>query len=1476
MADLDWFSQAQNTYPDTPTSETAGKPSKGFAEATGEVLGGIGGATLGILGEIGTFVENIPYSVKELATRPVGTFKDFAKEVELLRSDTPQGQAERELEPETGLARVLKGAVSQTGKQLLPTQRDETGKVVKEAQYQSTPFYEAAKRDALNLGEGLVDLASAAIGFNSDALQRAQAQMEKEGRPTTGFMAGLERGGRAGVKAGEEFAGGIPAGGIFLGQALYDAPIPFLKEGSPEGKRFYREAPITTMLSALPILKGLGRGIAAGTLSAAQKARVAGILARIPNPATGKPFASVVELTQHLEQIEKKVKGGEQLTPEEAGLRQVEGARTIPIEAEALTQAVEGFKKSVPAKVAKVATKVAERLPYVAAATSLGGPIAGAVAGALAYGGPLLDAFRGTGGPVGKVATAVGKGGAKAKRAVVERRTYETPMAEQVGEERLTAAGETRAVEAKVGDIPEAIANKQIAIQNVPEPVAIDTTAQPAEIAQRLIQERQRQQAFPVASQIATEDGGNVVIGEEGAFRTRDEAPTPSRRIAVNPEAGENATLFEGLKRSLEGTELDPYDPKTGFEVPNKILDIRRLFASMGAAKEIPSLMLLDPDVRARTITLIEEQTGTKFSKEGRANLDTALINIGNETYGEQGTLTQQGRTAQQGAVPTLTQKNYQIRTPQLSPEAVEQLVAEGKPVPDVSRVSLNDIVRLALEQSGKVPERVVFNNFLRRYNQTLMRSGGGMTPAGGLTGRAGGFTNNFTRAIRDLSTGDRDALGKLFDNSAGRSFELMSVEDKARTLARLNTELIEPQRTDPAYKGFIQDLKTQVEAFKETPATEGYATFESVAELPLERGFEVQPEAEPTMSKAVGLAKRLATTYNPSVIWGNYLGNSLVESLATGRPVPFILGQQIVRATRFVERVKEAKKTRSLSLRDELVVRAIPTDSISIIENFGTFNLEGKVMKPFTFAYEWGDRLPKTAEAVKQADSLVSRLERAEGSNTFALRTGPELFVYLTKNADGSYSVINPRSGNIIASGGLDNAKIKRVLGAAVKQSVETKFPDVRNLPKWFEAISRARGAGGLASLAVVFQPFMSYVLKAADSPYRAGILTELMTMGDDPIMFEYGGTGKKQAVGNLFNRMLDKTYNKYLLSRGMINSFMARYNSLNQEERDQLRNYFAFYPTEERSLILGELMKLKAGDQARRTNEPSFVNFFSMTDTYARLIPAIVNTITKITGGTNAETLKELGSENPEGDYILDRYASGKVPDERDILKAVGTSGGLAKELFIKLTDPSLGAKPATERDYARVFGILGKLFAADSPNTIVKEEIQRTGKPDGSSKLVDLTSQYVIDTLVGGSILDPKINDVKVRKLIEGSYAECWNNLIQPLLDKATLERKKGNEERAVELESIAENLNEKIKDRIESNVDARVDTLSKIGIQTDLRTKDYKKVFRDIEPKEVDVETQPEAEPEQPATPFFERSRENEPAVPAGKYNYGEQP
>ena len=160
-------------------------------------------------------------------------------------------------------------------------------------------------------------------------------------------------------------------------------------------------------------------------------------------------------------------------------------------------------------------------------------------------------------------------------------------------------------------------------------------------------------QANPIERQIGTQEGGVLNVGAEGGTKFSYEGKGP-RVVQIDPNATENITLYEQLKRSLKGTTLSPYDEITGREVDTKLPNVERLFTQIAASRQMPTLMLLDPEVRAKTIELVEKQTG-KLTDEGKSVLDQTLQDIGNEGYGEKGP---------KGVVPRLTIRNYTITSP--------------------------------------------------------------------------------------------------------------------------------------------------------------------------------------------------------------------------------------------------------------------------------------------------------------------------------------------------------------------------------------------------------------------------------------------------------------------------------------------------------------------------------------------------------------------------------------------------------------------------------------------------------------------------------------------------------------------------------------------------------------------------------------------------------------------------------------------
>ena len=65
---------------------------------------------------------------------------------------------------------------------------------------------------------------------------------------------------------------------------------------------------------------------------------------------------------------------------------------------------------------------------------------------------------------------------------------------------------------------------------------------------------------------------------------------------------------------------------------------------------------------------------------------------------------------------------------------------------------------------------------------------------------------------------------------------------------------------------------------------------------------------------------------------------------------------------------------------------------------------------------------------------------------------------VVVVKTSKGTIQVINPKTGNIVTEGNLNSAKVKQVLAAAVKSSIDAKYPDVSQLPLYFKELVRQK----------------------------------------------------------------------------------------------------------------------------------------------------------------------------------------------------------------------------------------------------------------------------------------------------------------------------------------------------------------------------------------------------------------------------------
>lgn len=1394
-------------------------------EKAGEFTGGVLGTLGGALGEARRFYEDIPESVVKL-TSPFETFREFQRELDVVR----RGGGAPPEKIESGLVRVVSGLAQLTG----PEKKGELK--AGESKFQDSPFYEATKRDLLNIGEGLVDLGATAIGFNREALQRAEAQRQAEAKqtgkkPAQGFAGGFERGATAGVKAGEEFTGGVLATGLIPVVAGMDVV------SGTEGKKLYREAPVATALSLLPVLKGVGNALKAGNLSAAQVAEVNRLVGNTKNPRTGKPFVSLDELTSTLDEIEANQKKGVPPTTQETTLLQ-QAQKPLPTQQALTGKAVKQMGEKGLAKGVAVAEQVVSKAPFVAAAYSLGGTPAAVLTGGAMLASPLLETFQGLakGTKAGKVAGKLAQAKTKFERATQEPRTYETEVAQAVGEEALTTPGEVKTLDVKVGDFPEKLAQTPPEVLEVPAmpemPVEKDLGPQATE-AQKLAEqqrvavekekiEQQRKRQFPVETQVPIEEGRELIVGEEGGVERAGVKPT-EKRLSVNPESQTNKPLFDELKGRLEGSGLNVYDQ-------------RRLFATLAASREIPELLLSDPAVRAKTIELIERFSGKKLTPDGKTLLDQTLAKIGDDVFADPRALTQEGRSEAVAGVPTITGKQFQVRRANTQ---------ETTP--------LSSVVDTAVEELKINRQRAVFNNFLNNYQKRLMVSGGGSTPTGGLTGPAG-FTTLFNSAVEQ---GRRERLVEFFDALQGREPDLRSVSNKKKALELVNQELVEPFDQRPEYKAFVQNLKRNIELMKE--GKEGVATFESVAELPVERPFDTSGEAVDAIGTAVGAYKRLLTTYNPAVVFGNFVGNAFVESMNTGKLPPAVIAEQAQSALRFGQRVKEARATGKLSLQDEIALRAIPKDTMLTIEAQGNVPFVEGSKSPLKLAqwvYRQGDTMPKTAEAVKQSGMLLEAIERMPKGEMVVLRTGDGMFVSVIKSGEvidaktGKKSInvtlINPKTGNVVTSGALESNSVKRVLGSAVKASIDAKFPDVSQVPSWFRNLASNKTATGKLAGLVVFQPFMSYVVRAMDTPYRRGLLSNIMDLGSDPVVFQTARGPLNRAGGpvSIFNQIMNDTkrVRNYFNSRGLMNSFYSRYNELSPQERQDLREYFSFYPTDVRALAIGELMNLESGEQTRKFSTPSYATFWSKTDSMVKTIPAITNLIGEVTGKSPEQVAKELGSENPMADKVLTDISKGNVTSATDVLDAYSVAGGVAKDFFIQLTDKTLGKKPVDKQFLVRHLGVIGKVLGDEKLTELT-----------GDDKVDAVTVfKYFTDLLVGSQILDPRYKDTKLKKFISDYYNQGWNTTIQPLIKQAEALQRQGKEAEAEELLSLADDINENLIEVIEKNIDAREQTLNKIGIQPDIRTRDFKRVWRDVETREPmpKIEQEEEEEEQEP--------------------------
>lgn len=1391
------------------------------------------------------------------------------------------------------------GANAPHGKQVSPKQQATQDAVEQEAKFKQTPFYDASKRDLLNLGEGLVNLAGLAVGFGEqEAYERARAEQkakypERKGPPDE-FLTGMN----VGVKTGSEIAGGALIPGVILGAGFT----------GKEGQTLRQEAPITYYSNLLPVLGRLSRAFKAGRLSAAQKAALAEELARTRNPLTGQAFSSLDELNKYVDEATTRAKtgqpplAGDPTITTRAGVPVVDVSQ-LPSKAATLGYAAAnalervnklGVGRVVEAGLGATETGLGKVAPYAAVGASLAG-VPGAIVGAGVALAPHLNTFlrwasKGNVG-VGRAKTS------KAKRMVVEPRAYETEPTAQAGEELLTTAGEARSLETALGNLPDEIAAKARHYEQAPLQTPAGATPQQVfDLQQQYLSQNPPTQTLPVSSvQNVISEGGTITEGvspQESRAGVYVGKP-PSRFIQV-PVDYDNNVLYQRFLNQLKGTALEP-DAQKLFQlnqerqaleqagkdttaVLRQIQQVeapaRNLFTEIVSAKVNPYVSLIDASARKATIEALQNRLGFTFDADAAAMLDANFKQLGEMSRG--------------GNVIDVNLR-----------EATQGLRGAAAVPQNLMSLPLGDFVNEGLAKSQVNPVKAVMTDYLTRYETGL--KGKALRPA------------PFLPADADITT-RRQLLQEEFTNKTDpASITSMEIAPEA-ALEAINAELVERYAEKPTqpnqpysqatlipqsellnYRKFLLGLKQQVETFKKDQRT-GLYTQPSLAELPQERAYDWTAPTEETtklndnVGKFVNLTKRLTTTYNPIVLVGNYVGNALVESLNPSSPFfsnPLTaLTNQAQKSLRFALRVREqigkgAQEGRRLSLTDDLALRATPREALTRIAETGEGGLldvppEIPVVKQGVQAgniaanavkklYDLGDTIPKTAEALSVAEDVVRRVQETKVGGSVVARVGPELDVVIQRSGENTYTIINPKSGNIITSGNLDSSGVRRVLGAVVKSGVDAKFPDVSQQSGWHRGLmSGGKTAVGKVASMVVFQPFLSYVLKAADNPYKRGILGNTLLYDSSPIIFQYDPA--RPATSFMSRVAADGT--RYAKSRGIINSMAARYNTLSAEEREALREFYANSPAELKPTIFGALYQMDDASTARNVISPSFATFWSMTDSYYRAIPGALNWIKNgIKPAEKAKALAELSAET-EISKFDELEAQNKLPSLSDTFTAAGLNGGMLADFWIKtIGSKKLGQPDPDMGQLLRTMGLPGKIILMSAEKNGIIDPKNGFVKAEYAKDFPNAASLSIIDRIVGTQFANVVMPKEKTKFYVKELYNEFYNNAVVRMMKEADKLREAGEEDKADDLLDAAKDLNDKMIDYFKAKTENYSNTLKKIGVGWDYSEGDYTNIWKSVKEKPEAPVIQEEVKPqvEEPPLPF------NEQPPPQMKFN-----
>lgn len=1367
-------------------------------EQTARAVGSTLGVVYGGLTEIGDFASGLtetegkrfaPFTPFDPTTE--GSFPEFArhlKDYSMGRVPTPKepltetdegkplpptgkvmvkekGKYREETETEkqagAGFKRVVAGVLGPTAPK---------GQMTDEGKYAPTPFYQAAKRDLLNIGEGLGGIISAASGFENEAVARARQKNKEAGRPA-GLFGEAFAAGEAGFETGRDIGGGlIAAPAILLGG---------LMEGE-SGKRMVREQPITYALNAMPILGRLAGMAKSGLLSRVQVAELNTRVAKLGIQGV----STIDDLNKHLKTITDPV------------VKAAEETRVAPVLGEAAQAATRAFSKAAPVSSVlktglEAAGQVAGKAPFVAAGYSLGGPVGAAVGAALTATPLLLNFMKGRG--------AARKATAGAKRKFVEPRSYETPEAAQAAEALLQTEGETAVASTKLQDVAETA--KQGVIT---EPTTYEQLAEQRRQVIREINDLESQ--IDIANKEGRVFDANDLrvldlipknkefndISMEMVRVKNQETGIPPTQAVIEAEGGlntkipkqvdfnlpENKRVLDSVETNVKGTGLEEI-----FDTPDKK---QKLATNLIVGQSSPLLWLADENLRKQAAEKLVDGLELDLDRGQRktaiAIAEKTLLDINNKAYNE-------GRPIQL-SVPRTT--------------LITTLHQQGLVNPRLLRIELNRI-----QTEGLNVEQVVRDVAGEKYNPNRAV---------------------LARVLQDFQTGLREKivaptipagfkelpvdaqvrkLQQVF--SRGESFAPEAIDfDPQPLIKKLREEAV--QTTDPNFRGnlpykkFLTETADALEKLKAPQLEMGAKRVApSIASLPLQNQYDfnlklVEPDAT---SKGLQFLKRLSTIYNPMTGLGNYLGNAMVRMMDTGSPLPteFIIQQ----AERFLDFVNKKPKG-GLTLQDELVLRAVPARDILSAAETGTeaglYAVEktglGKAVRT---AYNYGDAAFKLDKAITLSNNLVEDLPKMPEGRVSLLPVGPEMTLNVMRNGD-KYTFINPETGKILTSGTLESPAVKRILGSSVKAVVDSLYPDVSQLPEYFATLAQGRGGvGAKVASAIVFAPFMSYVIKASDSPWKKGILSTLIEGNvSSPLQTPL-------IKGNLVSQFIDtaeKQGGRYAAGRGVINSMGARFQDLSGEEKEQLRMIYAFSPAKQKPLIFAGLMDLDNGQQVPRFISPTFTNFWSYTDDTIRGFAWAAQQVGKAVAKA-AENDEEM-----KGDKVVDEFTrrilEGKPPTSADALRAAGVSGGLLLPTFIKsIESERLGKQDITGRDILKPFGILGRAVIFAGEQTGVLDPNVNFTRPQRAN-----TYGKIMDVIIGSQLTQEQTPE-KATTFLNKFYEEQYKLMVEPLLNKAALDP-----DRAVEYELEAIAMADALKQAIMLRRESFNNTIMKLGI------------------------------------------------------------